>query len=138
MPRTQKVQTVPGQAYGAAQQQAQAQQQIPLPDNATQTPPSMTPSPVQAPGGGEAAPPEEDIMEMLRQLTPTTGLYSPTERPNEPITAGLPFGDGPGPESIAPFFQLRRNAAADTLEALAQFTGDSVLAQLAQVSRQRG
>lgn len=29
-----------------------------------------------------------------------TSLFSPTERPNEPVTAGSPMGDGPGPEML--------------------------------------
>lgn len=29
-------------------------------------------------------------------------LNAPTQRPNEPITAGLPMGPGPGPEALAP------------------------------------
>ena len=29
-------------------------------------------------------------------------LTDPTQRPNEPITAGLPSGPGPGPEAIDP------------------------------------
>lgn len=31
---------------------------------------------------------------------PITPLDAPTERPNEPLTAGLPVGPGPGPEVI--------------------------------------
>ena len=30
-----------------------------------------------------------------------TPLFAPTERPDEPITAGAPFGPGPGPSSAA-------------------------------------
>mgnify|MGYP003354053986 CR=1 FL=1 len=26
--------------------------------------------------------------------TPVTGLFAPTERPNEPVTSGMPFGPG--------------------------------------------
>jgi hypothetical protein len=29
-----------------------------------------------------------------------TGLGAPTERPNEPITSGIPMGPGPGPEAL--------------------------------------
>ena len=29
-----------------------------------------------------------------------TGLFAPTELPNEPVTAGNPMGAGPGPEAI--------------------------------------
>lgn len=29
-----------------------------------------------------------------------TSLFAPPEDPNEPLTAGMPFGDGPGPEAL--------------------------------------
>lgn len=31
---------------------------------------------------------------------PITPLLAPTERPDEPITTGMPFGPGPGPEVL--------------------------------------
>ena len=31
---------------------------------------------------------------------PITSLFAPTERPNEPVTAGNPLGAGPGPEAL--------------------------------------
>jgi hypothetical protein len=31
---------------------------------------------------------------------PITGLFAPTEQPNEPVTAGSPLGAGPGPEVL--------------------------------------
>jgi len=31
---------------------------------------------------------------------PITPLYAPTQRPEEPITAGIPMGAGPGPEVL--------------------------------------
>ena len=67
----QKIQTVPGQTYGKATAQAEAQKAIPLPDN--------TPIP-----GSFGA------------------LDRPTERPDEPVTAGAPFGPGPGPAPVNP------------------------------------
>jgi hypothetical protein len=30
-----------------------------------------------------------------------TPLFAPTERPDEPITAGAPFGPGPGPDALS-------------------------------------
>jgi hypothetical protein len=33
----------------------------------------------------------------LERLTP---LYAPTQRPDEPITSGIPLGEGPGPEVL--------------------------------------
>lgn len=34
------------------------------------------------------------------EQTPITPLFAPTERPEEPITAGIPMGAGPGPEVL--------------------------------------
>ncbi len=31
---------------------------------------------------------------------PITPLYAPSQRPDEPITSGIPLGDGPGPEVL--------------------------------------
>lgn len=33
-------------------------------------------------------------------LPPVTGLFEPTQRPNEPVTAGSPLGPGSGPEAL--------------------------------------
>lgn len=35
-----------------------------------------------------------------RVSTPTPGLYDPTNRPDEPVTAGIDQGDGPGSEAL--------------------------------------
>ena len=72
----------PGQPYGVAGQQLEAQQQIPL---ATQAQPAPAPAPAPVMPGG---------------LGP---LNAPTTRPNEPITAGLTGGPGPGPEALGGF-----------------------------------
>jgi hypothetical protein len=34
------------------------------------------------------------MADMSGEMTP---LFAPTQRPDEPLTAGAPFGDGPGP-----------------------------------------
>lgn len=41
-------------------------------------------------------------------------LSRPTERPDEPLTAGLPFGPGPGPEALA----VPPQTTADELRAI--------------------
>lgn len=63
-----------GQTYGEGARQQASQRVVPV-----------GPPPTE-PGGG-------------MQMTP---LGAPTERPNEPITAGLPMGAGPGPEALSP------------------------------------
>lgn len=70
----------PDQEYGKAGQQIASQQAIPM-----GTP--GVPPPGAAPAG--TVPPV-----MPGQLTP---LDAPTERPDEPLTAGAAFGAGPGP-----------------------------------------
>jgi hypothetical protein len=75
----QPVRTAPGQPYGAAKAQADAQRQMPLP----QLPPAAA---APAPG----VPSSTGAPELV-------GLYAPTMRPDEPVQAGLPIGPGEGP-----------------------------------------
>lgn len=58
----------PGQAYGKAKEQIDAQKAVPI-----QAPPPLAP------------------------------LDRPTDRPDEPLTAGMPIGAGPGPEVLPAF-----------------------------------
>lgn len=50
--------------------------------------------------------------------TPVTGLFSPTERPNEPVTTGSPLGPGAGPEILN--LPARTFSATQILSRLAQ------------------
>lgn len=78
--RTLPVRTAPGQAYGVAGQQAEAQRAIPLrPQPPAGPPPSTDAMP------GPAGP-----------SSPVVPLDAPTARPNEPLTAGVNIGPGPG------------------------------------------
>jgi len=84
-------QVAPGGTYGTRQQLEAAQRNIPLPGPAAQNvppPAGPVPQPTQPAGGG--APPMPPL-DFARQ----------SERPNEPITAGMPIGAGPGPETMA-------------------------------------
>lgn len=76
----QAVRTAPGQQYGQAKQQADAQRAVPLPQSA--------PPAVAQPPPSTLAPPEPGL------------LHAPSARPAEPVTAGLPIGAGPGPEAL--------------------------------------
>jgi hypothetical protein len=49
---------------------------------------------------------------------PITGLFDPTQRPNEPVTTGNPMGPGPGPEILKGPQQTF--SATQTLTRLAQ------------------
>lgn len=89
----QPVNTPTGQAYGAAKASTDAQKAVPLPNQA---------------GRMEAmlAAAQKHPMPRL------TGMGAPSERPDEPVQAGLPMGLGPGPEALG------MNIADNTLQEL--------------------
>lgn len=47
-----------------------------------------------------------------------TGLSEPTERPDEPVTAGMPFGEGPGPEVLPDVDGAAREEGLNILRAM--------------------
>jgi hypothetical protein len=68
--------------------------------------------------------------------TPLTGLFAETERPDEPITAGIDRGEGPGSSA------LRMNKAtiklSDTLAQMLPFDNTGEIAVLYQEALSRG
>jgi len=68
--------------------------------------------------------------------TPPTGLYAPTERPNEPITAGIDRGAGPG--SSALMMAKSSTKTSDTLAKMLPFDTDGSIAILYQQAIARG
>ncbi len=88
----------PSPQYGVRAQQQAAQRAVPIAAPATDVPPPPTAptgggAGAAGTGGGGALP------VLPGQVTP---LDAPTERPNEPVTAGVPLGPGPGPEALGP------------------------------------
>lgn len=67
-----------GQTYGKRKEQMDAQRAVPMGRSPVETQPPMVRPVPGAPGS----------------------LTAPTARPDEPITAGAPFGAGPGPEMM--------------------------------------
>lgn len=87
------LQVVPSQQYGQATAQMEAQRAVPI----APPPTSAIPAPGGAAPGGQP-----DLMGMAAsfpfpQLPP---LDRPSEMAGEPLTAGAPFGAGPGPEAL--------------------------------------
>ena len=66
--------------------------------------------------------------------TSVTPLFAPTQRPDEPITAGAPFGPGPG----APTPRVSGNSLASTLEKLLPYDRGGAIAQLYSTALRRG
>ena len=55
---------------------------------------------MSAPMAGPNKPTSSNANPMAVMLEPMTPLTAPTERPNEPLTAGMDFGAGPGSEAL--------------------------------------
>jgi len=88
-----------GQEYGAAAEQARSQAAIrPGPPPA---PPPGQPRAPQGPQEPQGPPPTGGIPQSGPMPGTLGALDRPTERPGEPLTAGLPSGPGPGPEALA-------------------------------------
>jgi hypothetical protein len=73
-----------GQEYGQRGAQERRLSQVPLANKASQLPAPQT----------ERAP-RDDLTGKI------PGMATPSLRPNEPVTAGLPIGPGAGPEALA-------------------------------------
>lgn len=87
-----------GQTYGEAGKQLAAQRAVPMAAPPTDVAPSAT-QPRVAPGA----------------LGP---LNRPTERPQEPLTAGAPFGAGPTPQGMQYMGPRNADPILDELRAL--------------------
>lgn len=89
-----------GQTYGKRKQQMEAQRAVP-----------MGRSPVETTAAQAARP----------QPAAPGAFLAPTARPQEPITAGAPFGPGPGPRAAGiPIVPSAADDAVRELRAIAQ------------------
>ncbi len=70
------------------------------------------------------------------QLERVTPLFAPTQRPDEPITAGIAMGEGPGPEVMGGTRPAQR--LSDTLAQLLPFDDTGDIAILYQEALARG
>lgn len=93
-PRTAPSVAITGQGYGKVTANAQTQAVV---SGASSAARAASPTPTIPRPGGVALPPVD--------------LFGPTDDPNEPVTAGLSMGPGPGPEALghtdAPSLALR-------------------------------
>lgn len=149
--KAQPVSAVAGQMYGAGEDQMALQRALPAPNarvqpSAAYTPPSTgggalsgaVRGAVQPPTGGGAgarlqAPSEaeryQQALQAAQALKGQAGiLRAPSDRPTEPVTAGLRSGPGGGPEMLG--LQLGSPTGA-TMRRLSQLTGDPYFSELA-------
>lgn len=98
----------------------QAQRKIPSAGygEGTQTAEIQAGAPLAATGGSAGMPlqaAQAQTQAAARKLVP---LDAPTERPDEPITAGMPFGPGPGPEAMPNYRQTEADIVAKYIPSL--------------------
>lgn len=99
------VTTVTGQGYGDAAAQQAAQRSIPTANGPTM-PAAQAPQSPGAPASSgippQGAPGPSDLMSMVQAHNGpgNQDFTRPTERPNEPVTHGIPGGPGAGPEAL--------------------------------------
>jgi hypothetical protein len=109
-----------GGPYGEGQELMELQTSAPMASAPRQ---SVRPSRGRAPQGGDSA------------GVPVTPLFAPTERPDEPLTAGAPFGPGPSP-AVRP--AVKRGTLAATLQKLSAYDDTGVLSRWYRMSQMRG
>ena len=142
-PPTQPPRAAKGLPYGQGKEMADAQAAIPLPDNlaatsAAASAPSPAPPGGSPPPGGGGTALDQAIAAAAMAPDPTGGLTSPSTRPDEPITAGLPIGPGAGPQALAQAKAQRASVASFFAIAAETFGNDPVLAAMAQRAQRRG
>ena len=67
-----------------------------------------------------------------------TSLYAPSERPDEPITAGIAMGEGPGPEALGMQSMMNGPKLSDILASMLPYDNTGEVAILYQNALSRG
>ena len=70
--------------------------------------------------------------------TPVTGLYEPTQRPEEPVTAGIDMGAGPGSSALVMQSKFADRKLSDILAEMIPFDTTGEVAILYQNALARG
>lgn len=142
MPRRRKPAPAPGNQGGYAAQPAAAPTGMPYGDRQAtiESQQALPMAQVVPPGGtgGPSAPPDQAqrlqaAVEAARRMRPPTPLSGPSQRPMEPLTAGMATGPGPGPEVLR-----TGDLTARTFKLLAEVTGDAGFNELFEKSLMRG
>lgn len=117
----QPIRVAPGQEYGQTQALENAQRAVPLPQG-------------QAPGG--AATPTPPAVAAPPALAGAQDFTRATERPDEPVTAGLASGPGPGPEVLSTMSQPQLDEVGQQLRQLYAASPNNDLLRLIELHDQ--
>ena len=148
--RSQPIAAPQDQAYGQRGDQMAAQHAIPLPNERGVAPdtgsaptpgaplPQGAPAPMPMPMPAAAPDPMAAALGMMPP-DPSAMLDAPTQRPGEPVTAGLSIGEGPGREVNPLLVEAQRpTPAANALDIIAAANGnDPMITRLAAAARLR-
>ena len=74
----------------------------------------------------------------VREAARVTPLYAPTERPDEPITAGSAMGEGPGPEVLGINQMRQQGRLSDALAQMLPYDTTGEITVLYQEALARG
>ena len=69
---------------------------------------------------------------------PSVGLFDPTQRPDEPITAGIDMGEGPGSDALAMKSQFAQEKLSNTLAKMLPYDQTGEIGILYQQALARG
>ena len=112
---------LPSQSYGEGVQTQAIQQGAPLAKTPSVNPMSRS---------------EQGIApSQLERITP---LYAPSQRPDEPITAGIPLGDGPGPEVLGMNSARPAESLSNILSQMLPYDTNGEIAALYEQAVSRG
>jgi len=75
---------------------------------------------------------------LRQESAPVTGLYDPTQRPNEPITSGIDMGPGPGSSALMMQSKFAERKLSDILAEMIPFDNTGEVAILYQNALARG
>ena len=106
--------------YGETKVYEEQQRVMPAAE-AQALPPAPTPVPPSAP---QDAP--------YQAMPPLGAFGAPTERPDEPVTSGGPYGPGPNSMAMGPQGPMAPHALSRTLSGFAAMDDTGVIAELAQ------
>jgi hypothetical protein len=71
-------------------------------------------------------------------LTPITPLFAPSERRDEPVTAGVPVGEGPGSEALMMNQARQKESLSQTLAQMLPYDTNGEIAALYEQALSRG
>ncbi len=117
---------MPSPGYGEGEELTQMQRDVSLPEGGPIT------GSIEI---AEPSPPAVDPIALAAEHVNPTGLplHAPTQRPEVPITHGLPTGPGPGPEIYRGRSLInRRTATAEVLSLWADLSDNPEFARLAR------